>query len=363
MCNLQFEMAPILAPFVALDDTARIAIIQAMRGMALSLAVLVLLWGTVARSQEPHAAPTFSVSVNLVKVPISIFDTKGASVLDVQRKDFVLFEDGAQQQIRSFGIDRNPVSVVLVIDTSATVEAEEKNMKEAAESFAEALDSNDRISIITFDDDIALLQDWTSGPRKVRKALRRVQPGLRTALYDAMYAAAHDQLAGVEGRKAIILLTDCLNNQSRVDFHDAALAIVQSQASLYVVSKTVIVRKAAHLQRRVVMLEDIYKHLFGENSDYVEEFFRKREAEMVDLAEKTGGRCFFPSDYSEIPGVYDEVARELKSQLYLTYISNQNMQPNSYHRIAIDYMQPSEKLIYRRGYYYEPHSLRRRLLP
>jgi VWFA-related protein len=177
-----------------------------------------------------------------------------------------------------------------------------------------------------------------------------------------MYSAAHDQLAGVDGRKAIILLTDCLNNQSSMGFPDASLAIVQSQASLYVVSKTVIVRQAAHLQRRVVMLEDIYKHLFGANSDYVEEFFQKREAEMINLAEKTGGRCFFPSDYDQIRGVYDEVARELNSQLFMTYVSNQSKAPNSYHSIAVDFLQPSSKLIYRKGYYYEPRLLRRRLL-
>ncbi len=331
--------------------------------MALSLATVILFVGAYARSQEPRETPTFSVAVNLVKVPISIFDTSGASVLDVRREDFVLFEDGTRQQIRSFGIDRNPVSVVMVIDTSATVEAEEKKIKEAAESFAESLGADDRISIITFDDEVVLLQNWTSGPRSVRKALRKIKPGLRTALYDAMYSAAHDQLAGIDGRKAIILLTDCLNNQSRIDFPDASLAIIQSQASLYVVSKTVIVRKAARLQRRVVMLQDIYKNLFGDNADYVEEFFQRREAEMVDLAEKTGGRCFFPSDYDQIRGVYDQVARELKSQLFMTYVSNQDKKPDSYHSITVDYLQPSSKLIYRKGYYYEPRPLRRRLLP
>jgi len=327
------------------------------------LAVALLLLDVQARPQEPANAPTFSVAVNLVKVPISIIDPKGASILDVRREDVILYEDGVRQQIRSFGIDRNPVSVVLAIDTSATVEAEEKKIKESAEAFAEALGRDDRISIITFADEVTLLQDWTSGPKPVRKALRKVKPGLRTALYDAMYSAAHDQLAGVEGRKAIILLTDCLNNQSSFGFPDASLAIIQSQASLYVVSKTVIVRSAARLQRRVVMLEDIYRRLFGENSNYVEEFFQKREEEMINLAEKTGGRCFFPTDYDQIPGVYDQVARELNSQLFMTYVSNQNMVPNSFHSITVDYQQPSSKLTYRRGYYYEPRQLRRRVLP
>jgi VWFA-related protein len=173
-----------------------------------------------------------------------------------------------------------------------------------------------------------------------------------------MYVAARDQLKGIDGRKAIILLTDCLNNQSSVDFNDAALTIVQSQASLYVVSKTVMVREQAKNERRVIMLNDIYKRLFGSDEDYIEEFFKKREAEMTDLAERTGGRCFFPTDYEQIKDVYEEVARELKSKYYLTYVSNQKLLPNSYHRISIEYLEPASKIIYRKGYYYEPRPVR-----
>ena len=104
------------------------------------------------------------------------------------------------------------------------------------------------------------------------------------------------------------------------------------------------------------MLDDIYKRLFGEDSDYIDEFFEKRESEMQNLAEQTGGRCFFPIDYDQIKGVYSEVARELKSKYYLTYISNQSMLQNSYHRISIEYLKPASKIIYRKGYYYEPQQ-------
>ncbi len=309
-----------------------------------------------AESRQDQNAPTFSVSVSLIKVPITVFDANGVSVQDLRGSDFRIYEDGIEQDIRSVGIDRNPVSVVLLLDTSATVEKEQKQMREAAEDFAASLSGEDRVSIMTFDDEVRLLQDWTSDTRRVRKVLRKIKPGLRTALYDGMFAAAHDQLSGVEGRKAIILLTDCLNNQSTLGFPDAAMAIVQSQASLYVVSKTMMVRQAARQQRRVVMLADIYKRLFGDD-DYIDEFFEKRESEMIDLAEKTGGRCYFPADYNQIKDVYDEVARELKNQYFLTYVSNRSKSPNSYHRITVDYLPPSSKLIYRKGYYHEPRPI------
>jgi VWFA-related protein len=277
-------------------------------------------------------------------------------VTALRSEDFRVWEDQAAQEIRSFGLDTNPVSVVLLLDTSTSEKSELKRIKEAAEDFASALSSEDRISLITFDDEVYLALDWTDDQKKLRKALGKIQPGLRTALYDAMYTAAVEQLKGIDARKAIILLTDCLNNQSSVDFQEASLAIVQSQASLYVVSKTAMVREKAKLERRVIMLSDIYKRLFGDE-DYIEEFFRKKESEMSDLSEKTGGRCFFPVDYDQIKGIYAEVARELKSKYFLTYVSNQKLIPNSYHRIAVEYLQPASKMIYRRGYYFQPRPV------
>jgi VWFA-related protein len=303
--------------------------------------------------------PVISVSVNLVKVPFSVFDLKGDLVSDLSRENFHIWEDQAPQKIRSFGLDTNPVSVVLVLDTSMSGKSELKQIKAAAENFAEALSDEDRISVVTFDDEVYQTLDWTDNVKKVRKALGKLRPGVRTALYDAMYFAANDQLKGIDGRKAIILLTDCVNNQSLVSFHTASLSIVQSQASLYVVSKTAIVKEQAKRERRVIMISDILKRLFGDDEDYIDEFFKKKEAEMADLSEKTGGRCFFLTDYRYLRDIYGQVAKELKSKYYLTYVSNQTLVPDSYHGISIEYLAPASKVVYRRGYYYQPQPVKK----
>jgi len=316
-------------------------------------------WALPGRTQVQEPTVEFSVAVNLVKVPISVFDESGNLITSLRIEDFRIWEDQEEQEIRSFGLDTNPVSVVLLLDTSSSSGAELKKIKQAAESFAAELSPEDRICLITFDDQVNRILDWTNDLRKVRRALAKIEPGLRTALYDAMFVAAQEQLRGIEGRKAIILLTDCLNNQSSMGFQDAAIAIVQSQAALYVVSKTAMVREQAKKDRRVMMLTDIYRRLFGGDDNYIDEFFRKREEEMVELAEKTGGRCFFPPDYALIKNVYAEVAKELKSKYYLTYVSNQKLSPNSYHRITIQYLAPAGKILYRKGYYHEPRPLHR----
>lgn len=332
-----------------------IATIIAMRPKLLVFSILLFLAAAPSRpAAQDGETPVISVSVNLVKVPISVFNEKGNMIGDLRKEDFRIWEDQEQQQIRSFGIDTNPVSVVLLVDTSMSGKTELSKIKEAAEAFAKALAPKDRICLIAFDDEVYRALDWTDDAKKVRKALNKLRPGFRTALYDAMYFASNDQLKEIDGRKAIILLTDCVNNQSRADFDDASRSMIQSQASLYVVSKTAIIKEQAKLEKRVIMISDILKRLFGDSEDYIDEYFKKRENEMSGLSEKTGGRCFFLKDYRDLPGIYAEVARELKSKYYLTYVSNQMLQPNSYHGISIEYLEPASKIVYRKGYYYQP---------
>ncbi len=306
-----------------------------------------------ARSHSPQQIPTFSVSVDLVKIPITVIGENGAPVQDLRRNDFHVYEDGKLQEIRTFGVDRTPISIVLLLDASGTVEKEWKQIRESAEGFADALTRGDRISVITFADDVERTLDWTSDTGQVRKVLRKVQLGLRTDLYDAMLEAAQNQLKGIEGRTAIILLTDFLNNQSIVGYMDAVRAIIQSQATLYIVSKTAMVREAARTQRHVVILNDIYTRIFGD-ANYIDEFFDRKEREMTELAEKTGGRCYFPADYNQIKGVYQQVAQELRNQHYITYVSDESKAANSFHRITVEYLEPAQRLIYRKGYYFKP---------
>jgi VWFA-related protein len=309
--------------------------------------------GAFSQTQVQQNVPTFSFSVDLVKVPVTVFGLNEAPLQELNRNDFRVYEDGQLQEIRNFSIDSNPVSVILLLDASGTVTKEWKQLKEAAEGFSDAMAKGDRISVITFSDEVELTMDWSENLKQVRKALNKVQLGLRTNLYDAIFESAQTQLKDVEGRKAIILLTDFLNNQSIVGYQEAVQAVVQSQASLYIVSKTMMVREAARTQRRVVILNDIYQRLFGD-VNYIDEFFDKKEAQMTELAEKTGGRCYFPADYNQIKGVYKQVAQELRNQYYLTYVSESNKPRNSYHNIRVEYLQPAGKLIYRKGYYFKP---------
>ncbi|MDR0311159.1 MAG: VWA domain-containing protein [Acidobacteriota bacterium] len=311
------------------------------------------------------AVARFNVATNLVKVPISVFDERGLMTDRLRKEDFRLWEDQAQQEIRSLDLDTSSISVLLLLDTSPSSKSELEKIKSAARNFVDKLGRDDRVSIITFDENVNLILDW-AGKSKAKDALGRrggIQTGLRTALYDAMYLAAVEQMRGIDEPKAIILLTDCVNNHSRVNFEEAALAIAQSRASFYLISKTTMVKEQARQVRRVAIIEDIYREMFGEEMNSVNGFFDRREKEMTDLASITGGRVFFPANYDSIRNVYAEIARELKHKYYLTYVSNQELIPDSWRRIAVEYLSPASEVLYRRGYYYLPQTTRRVLAP
>jgi Ca-activated chloride channel family protein len=326
-----------------------------MRTCLLALFVL-FVFSSVAEffAMQERPATKFSVSVNLVEVPISIFDDRGLMVTDLRREYFRIWEDKALQEIRSFGRDTKPVSLILLLDASKSGKEDINNIKDVAEEFTKVLSSGDRVCIITFDEQVILILDWTDDMKKVRKAIGKVRFGLRTALYDAMYLAAQKQLMDTEGRKAIILLTDCRDTQSIATFKEASQKIIQSQASLYVISKTVLIRRDLKLGRKVIIYNEIYRKLFGDSEDLIDLYFDRWEEEMTELAEKTGGRSFFPEDYLQIGKYCSEIVHEIKNKYYLTYISNQHLSPDTYHRIAIEYLKPSSRMIYRKGYYYQP---------
>jgi Ca-activated chloride channel family protein len=265
-----------------------------------------------------------------VLLNVTVMDSYGRQATELVKDEFIVAEDGQRQDIASFVVSSVPVSVVLMLDASGSVISEINSLRDAAMHFVNQLGPEDKISIIEFHTHIELIQDWTSKAEEVRHALSwRFKPGMvqskngsftygTTALYDAVYSAADEQLGKVEGRKAIILLTDGDDTSSKVTYQQALTAIVKSGSVVYVVSKA----------RAFINDLDRYRgktsRVFGGSASqqagiYIERF-EHAERQMTDLATRSGGRVFSPLQDKEMKDVYGQVARELKNQYIITYI-------------------------------------------
>ncbi|HEV8131509.1 MAG TPA: VWA domain-containing protein [Acidobacteriota bacterium] len=292
------------------------------------------------------------VQADYVRVPLTILDPSGHPLTDIRAEDLKVFENGKPRPIVNFVQDQGPVYVALAIDSSGSVQEELGELKHSAQQFARQFSDRDRICVATFSSDVELLQDWTHNKRKVRHSIDSVSKGFRTALYDALYALAEEQLKNVEGKRAIILLTDGLDNDSRLSLEDARRALLKDSIALYVVSKTRILELEVQKSQRVQFLQRVLKDLTGKSDDVVQKIVQKKERQMTELADATGGRIFFPDQPSEYHNIYEQVARELKQQYLLTYpplSPERNLR--EFKKIEIDLPAKAATLIYRKGYY------------
>lgn len=168
-----------------------------------------------ADAEELDDGDTVSVETNLVTLPVVVNDRGGRYVPDLRAEEFTVEEDGAPQKVAFFATVSDPFSVVLMIDTSASTTVEKmRQVQEAAVAFVAQLRPGDRVKVISFDDELRDLTDFTTDRAALASAIRSTRPGRGTRLYDA-FDAAHRALRRLKGRKAVVMLTDGM------DYHSA----------------------------------------------------------------------------------------------------------------------------------------------
>jgi len=259
--------------------------------LALSLAAQSQPPATSAPSQPPAAAapaqpgseqPPIKVQVNEVIVPITVTDEKGRFVSDLDQKDFQIFDQGKEQTIRFFTRERSqPVVVGFLIDMSNASRLHWKNYKDAATELVQNLipGDNPKFSgyLITYANDAELLVNTTSDPEPMVQKIDKLKPSGGSALYDAIYLACTNRklISGepIEPRRVLVIIGDGHDNTSKKTLEEA-LEIAQ---------------------RNLVTIYGVSTVAFGFNN--------VDDANLVRLAEETGGRVLYP-----LEGVYNDVA-------------------------------------------------------
>jgi Ca-activated chloride channel homolog len=170
----------------------------------------------------------------LVSIPLLVSDRSGRYVPQLRASDFLLYEDGVQQTIASLGNEEVPFNVALMLDVSPSVAGSVKDIQDAAIAFVRQLRSQDRVMVVSFDRQIHYLSDFTSDRRELERAIRSAQLGSGTSVYDAVYETVERKLRNIEGRKALILLSDGEDTtSSRASYDDAVNLVSESDVLVY----------------------------------------------------------------------------------------------------------------------------------
>jgi Ca-activated chloride channel family protein len=167
------------------------------------------------------------VNASLVTVPVSVLDRDGRFIPGLQKEDFRILEDGVEQQVAYFAPVEQPFTVALVIDTSGSTRFKLEDIQDAAVAFLDQLRPADRVIVVSFDDDVRVLSEATNDRAALRNAIRRTHTGNGTRLYDAVDLVIRQQLANVQGRKAVVLFTDGVDSTSKRASYQSTLEEAQ----------------------------------------------------------------------------------------------------------------------------------------
>jgi Ca-activated chloride channel homolog len=176
--------------------------------------------------QESQRPDVIKVNTALVSVPVVVTDRYGQFVTGLSRNDFRLQENGEPQQIASFSSTEAPINVAMLIDTSRSTRNKLGAIRKAALNFVKQLQPNDRVLIVTFDEKVNFLGDFTSDRREIERAIRSVKSSYATSLYDAVHLTITEKLAPIKGRKAIVALTDGVDTWSRQATYESTLELI-----------------------------------------------------------------------------------------------------------------------------------------
>ena len=337
-------------------------------GVLLLFVLVALSPSTQAQSKSPTPTPSpkqdeqeiepedvISVNTTEVLLPVTVRDGAGSLVSNLTRKDFHVFEDGVEQPLSDLSLRQVPVDVALIVDASSSVAGNLDDFRNAAQGFASHLAADDRISLIQFDDRVVLLQDWTSSMLQLRRALKRIVPGMFTRFHDAMLLASRDQSPRGKARHAIIVLTDGIDSGRGTTFEAALRASLQSQTTVYVVSNTQIER--TRKQEELTILLSGSQSAVRFNQLRIDDLqlglaaLSDSERNLEQLAAATGGRLYRPTTFNDLERTYAEVADELRHQYTLYYSPLNISRDGQFRRVRVETRNPTHHVSARIGYY------------
>lgn len=297
--------------------------------------------------------PTIKVDVNLVNVLASVRNKSNGLVGNLEKKDFQVFEDGKQQEIKYFTRETDvPLTIGLLVDTSKSQERLMDIERRAAyEFFSKVLRKKDLAFLIQFGAEAELLQDDTNSPRLLQEGLNQLRlsvpvgglhPGpvptqqhmAGTILFDAVFLASNDKLKGEVGRKAIVIITDGVDTGSRYTREQAIEAAQKSDAIIYSID-----------------YEDRAAYGFGGGGFGVSLGGGPGERDLGRMSSETGGRVYKVDRKYSLDDIFRELQEEMRSQYSIGYAPANPKKDGSYHKLDVRVTTKDYKVQARKGYY------------
>jgi Ca-activated chloride channel family protein len=329
--------------------------------------------------EEVEAGDVIRVDTTLVTLPVSVTDRDGKYIPNLTKTDFRLWENGVEQDVAFFSSVDKPFSVVLMLDTSGSTRFRVEDMQDAAIAFVNQLRADDRVMVVSFDDQIRVLSDFTGDRYRLRDAIRRTHTGEGTKLYDAMDLVINQELSRISGRKAIVLFTDGVDTTSRHGTYETNIRDAEElDALIYPVQYDTYAdvnsgggpnwpgsqRVPSPVEVLIGILGGMGRRggggmggpIGGRGGGSNRGDYALAGRYLHDLAERTGARHHQADSISNLSYAFANIAEELRRQYSLGYYPKRPPQAGERRQVKVRVNQPNLAVRTRDSYIFTPNG-------
>ncbi len=279
----------------------------------------------VEKKAEPVAAPNLRVDSNLVLVPLTVTDKLGRPVTGLEKENFRVFDNKVEQKITQLGMDDEPVAVGFIFDVSGSIGGALEQYRRATHEFFTSADEKDEFFLVEFQSSAKLVVPLTRQVNQIEYQIMMTKSAGLTSLYDAVYLAASEIRKSKLTKKALILVSDGGENNSRYTYTELKNALRETDALLYSIGPSP-------------------DHTWGDNDGRL----------LKDISELTGGRLI-EMERMDLADLAQKIIVDLRNRYVIGYVPEDRTRDGKYHHIQVQIVPPRGlgKLTahWRTGYY------------
>jgi VWFA-related protein len=293
-----------------------------------------------AESTDEEAIVLKSALVNL---NVFVMNRSGATLGNLKKEDFSVFENGESQKVEFFAPSTAPFNLVLVLDLSGSIKDKLDVVKSAAVRFVESVSPQDKVAVVTFTQDVRVVSQLTADRDELKRRIRAIErPEGGTAFYEAMWFSLVDTLRGTAGqRNAIVVMTDGVDSSldrynpapTRVSFSRLAQRLEESDVIVF-----------------PVYLDTEYEEVFERGNSTSEAYALARD-QLQRVAELTGGQLFKAEKTGDLSGVYKQVAASIRTVYSVGYYPTNAERDGTFRRVRVNVSRADAAVRTRKGYY------------
>jgi Ca-activated chloride channel family protein len=274
--------------------------------------------------------PSIRADADLVLVPVTVTDQRGASVTGLDRKHFTLLQDNVPQNIVAFSQQNIRCSVGLIADTSGSMYHQLGALKSAVRAFLETAEARDEASLMSVSDRPETHSDFTSEPVTLQNSVQSIRPGGSTALVDTLYLALSRMRSAHNPRRVLLVVWNGMDNHSRYSNSDLIRVAVEADVQIYTIA---------------IGVEPRYKKPIQVQEEH------NGRVLLEDLAERTGGLHFVVEYPSQVEQVAAKIGLALRNQYVIGYRPGETEGSGKWHKIRVKLDVPKTNVHARNGYY------------